>query len=303
MGKLIVMIGISGSGKSTAAKKYLGTFGGTIVNRDKIRELLFGYTEETVKHYYNRSDLKACESRVTEVEHLLIKDGLKKGDVVVDATHLKLQYINQLKKKFHYVNHQYHLIDTPVDIAISRDLARTRSIGESIIKRQHEDLQNLKKVFNFATYVADVTPIVQYSGKTPCVLIDLDGTLALHTSGRNPFDWSRVAEDSLNLKVAEVMDALTNNREHKIYIVSGRDAICRELCEQWLDRNGVEYDALFMRAEKDSRPDYVIKEEIWRELAKDHYIDFIIDDRLQVVEHAERLGLFCFNVNQKMEDF
>lgn len=303
MSKLVVMIGISGSGKSTAAKKYIGTFGGIIVSRDKIRELLFGYTEETVKHYYNRGDVKKYEEEVTRVEHLLIKDGLKHGDVVVDATHLKLQYINKLKKKFHYVNHVYHYCDTPLDLAISRDLGRKRIVGESIIRRQYEDLQNLKRNFNFSPYIADITPIVQDPGKSPCILVDLDGTLALHTSGRSPFDWKRVGEDSVNRPVADFLKAIERENYPQVMIVSGRDESCRAETQQWLTKNQIDFDQLYMRPEKDQRPDYIIKEEIWRKIAENHFIEYIIDDRLQVTEHAERLGLFCFNVNQKMEDF
>lgn len=296
------MIGISGSGKSTAAKKYIGTFGGIIVSRDKLRELLFGYTEETVKHYYNRGDVKKYEEEVTRVEHLLIKDGLKHGDVVVDATHLKLQYINKLKKKFHYVNHVYHYCDTPLDLAISRDLGRKRIVGESIIRRQYEDLQNLKRNFNFSPYIADITPIVQDPNKPSCILVDLDGTLALHTSGRSPFDWKRVGEDSVNIPVLDLINTYSSSST-EIFIVSGRDSVCREECIKWLKDKGVFFQKLYMRPEKDQRPDYIIKEEIWREIAKDHYIEYIIDDRTQVVEHAVRLGLFVYDVNQTKEEF
>lgn len=63
MSKIILTIGISGSGKSTWAhtqwkKDPLNTI---IVNRDKIRELLFGYTEISVSSLYSRKDLRKLE--------------------------------------------------------------------------------------------------------------------------------------------------------------------------------------------------------------------------------------------------
>jgi predicted kinase len=73
-GKLILLCGISNSGKSTFASttvqhnpdRYI------CVNRDKIRELLYGYTEQNIKEYYFRSDFNRLEERVSDVEESLI---------------------------------------------------------------------------------------------------------------------------------------------------------------------------------------------------------------------------------------
>ena len=43
------------------------------------------------------------------------------------------------------------------------------------------------------------------------------------------------------------------------------------------------------------RKDYIIKEEMWRDICSRYYISQMFDDRDQVVEHARLLG---FNVNQ-----
>ena len=44
------------------------------------------------------------------------------------------------------------------------------------------------------------------------------------------------------------------------------------------------------------RPDWVIKEEMWRDLATRYNIVGMFDDRLQVVRRARALGLKVFNV-------
>lgn len=43
-------------------------------------------------------------------------------------------------------------------------------------------------------------------------------------------------------------------------------------------------------------PDWKIKEDMWREIAKEHYIIGMFDDRLQVVRRARALNLKVFNV-------
>jgi len=67
MSKLILLCGISNSGKSTYSstavqhnpEKYVR------VNRDKLREMLYGYTEESVKNYYHRNDMYRLEVQKT----------------------------------------------------------------------------------------------------------------------------------------------------------------------------------------------------------------------------------------------
>lgn len=90
MNKLIILVGISGSGKSTFAstmvrhnpERYV------IVNRDKIRELLYGYTEETISEYYQRNDLNKLEKQVTAYEDILIKQGLSIGKMSLLMLHI-----------------------------------------------------------------------------------------------------------------------------------------------------------------------------------------------------------------------
>ncbi|MDC7248563.1 MAG: AAA family ATPase, partial [Sphaerochaetaceae bacterium] len=98
--ELIVTIGISGSGKSSWAAKMVqeAIDKYVVVNRDKIRELLFGYTEEGIKDYYFRDDLRKLEKQVNRYEDLLIKEALAQGKTpIIDATHLKREYLTRFK--------------------------------------------------------------------------------------------------------------------------------------------------------------------------------------------------------------
>ena len=59
-----------------------------------------------------------------------------------------------------------------------------------------------------------------------------------------------------------------------------------------------------MRAAKDQRPDYIIKEELLREqIAPKYNLLAMWDDRLQVTREYYRLGIFTHNVNQGMVQF
>ena len=44
------------------------------------------------------------------------------------------------------------------------------------------------------------------------------------------------------------------------------------------------------------RPDWVVKEEMWKNISKQYNIIAMYDDRLQVVRRARALGLKVFNV-------
>jgi hypothetical protein len=45
-----------------------------------------------------------------------------------------------------------------------------------------------------------------------------------------------------------------------------------------------------MRAVSDTRSDYLVKEDMWRNICEANYIVMMMDDRSQVVHHARALG-------------
>lgn len=294
MKKIIVLVGISGSGKSTYASSLVQNdpqeF--VLVNRDKIRELLFGYTEESISSYYQRGDLSALEKQVTLYEDTLIHEGLNLDKtVVVDATHLEKRYLERYK--FWNVPVEYKYFDVELGVAIWRDLKRARTVGEEVIKRQYDKYKNLEKVENFEPVLFE-----QNKSNVPCIIYDIDGTIA-EKGDRNAFDWKRVGEDMTIDRVVATIDWLSEINEDNrpiIIVCTGRDAVCEEETIEWLKGNAILYDKVYFRPEKDQRPDWVVKEEMWREIAKDHYIVGMYDDRNQVTRRARALGLKVFQV-------
>lgn len=298
-GYLTVMIGISGSGKSTFAKRVYDANPKTtlIVNRDKIRELLFGYTESTINEYYVRPDMFSCEKEVTKFEDILIKQGLQdQKNVIVDATHLRAKYLNRFKD----FNVQVDYVPLEVDLKTCQERAknRIRSVDAGIVEKQHKAFRNLFKYTDFQSYIPsteDVQTYVYSKDKEDCVIFDIDGTLA-KMDGRSPFDWSRVEEDELNMPVYTAYlahKALGN----KIVICTGRDGVCATETKSWLSGYEIEYDEFHIREVNDCRKDYLIKEEIWKDINSRYNIVCIYDDRDQVVHHARSLGIAVFQVD------
>lgn len=296
MRKLIVTVGISGSGKSTWAKEQWekNTLKTIVVNRDKIREALFGYTESSIKEYYGRTDIGKLEKEVTLYEDTIINEGLCQGKtVIVDATHLKMAYL----KRFEYWNVpiEYVYFDITLKEALTRDMGRVRQVGEEVITKQysHYLLVAINKLENFV-------PITFENNRNlpPCIIYDVDNTIA-KMQDRGAFEWHKVLGDYAVHEVVSTIDWIKDLEEVKrptVIIVSGRDGVCYEDTKLWLEDNMIYYDQLILRKEKDQRADWIIKEEIWREIAKSHYIVGMYDDRNSIVRRSRALGLKVFQV-------
>ena len=299
-GKIIATIGVSGAGKSTFAhEKWMeDPLNSIIVNRDSIRQALYGYLPENVNPYYDRPDFGKLEKQVTKYEDVLIHEALNEGKtVIVDATHLTEAYINRFK--FWNVPVELVWFDVLLKEALVRNSSRVRQVPEDFIHKQYGKYLRLRKDFVFGH---TPTTIELNPDLPPCYLLDIDGTIAHMNGKRGAFDWKQVGVDDVCLSLKPVVQAINhfaepgNTNSVKLIVVSGRDGVCRPETLKWLSDNGIDYDELHMRIEKDQRPDWQIKEEIWRELAKKYNILALFDDRLQVVRRARALGLKVFNV-------
>ena len=143
-------------------------------------------------------------------------------------------------------------------------------------------------------------PVRLYSG-TPnapkAIIVDLDGTLFHMNGKRGAFEWDKVDVDDIDPFVKETID-LYRAAGYKIILSSGRDSCCRVLTEKSLADNNVKYDALFMRAEGDQRPDRMAKSDIfWNNIAPFYDVKLSLDDRDQVVELYRSMGIKVYQVN------
>ena len=295
MKSIEILVGISNSGKSTFAhQEWLKDPESTlIVNRDKIRELLFSYSEQSISEYYHRDDVYKLEKEVTKYENLLIKEGLNDDKrVIVDATHLALKYL----KRFEFFNVPTTLktFSIPLKDALERNSARNRSVDKNIIEKQWNRFNSLISVLEKEPLTFQTSKIELDAELPDCIIFDIDGTLA-HMKDRSPYDWRRVDEDIVDRGVKNACRSAIDS-DNYLVICTGRDAVCYNETQKWLEEHHIKYDSILMRPENDNRPDWIVKEEMWRVIAKNHNIVAIYDDREQVVQRARSLGLKVFQV-------
>lgn len=265
--------GLPGSGKSTWAKELLEQNPNSYkrINKDELRLMLD-----------NGNFSKDSEKFVLKVRDSLILLALSEGRyVIVDDTNLHPkheQHIKNLVKGYGKVEIR-DFTDVPIEWCIKRDLARPVSVGEKVIREMHN--QFLKPKVKAVEFI---------DGLPRAVICDLDGTLCL-LNGRNPYDASTCENDELNKVVASIIKGKT------VLFTSGREDKYREQTVKFLTRHNILYENLWMRKSGDSRKDSIIKEEIYNDHIKGKYnIEFVLDDRNQVVELWRSLGLICLQV-------
>ena len=142
---------------------------------------------------------------------------------------------------------------------------------------------------------------------TKIVIFDIDGTLAdlshrLHYVKQKPKRWPEflaLAKDDAPIWPVVTLYNLIGHGsgyEVKRVLVSGRSEKIRDDTETWLQAHGIHHNGLYMRPDKDCRPDYVLKKEILGQIYKDFNdaeILFVVDDRQTVVDMWRAEGLIC----------
>jgi len=224
----------------------------------------------------------------------MINEALASGKTpIVDATHLNIKYLQEFA--FWSVPVELVWFDINPGTAFERINLRVRKVSKEVLDKQYSQYKQLKK--RAATNPEDFgfAPVkLEQNIKLPkCVIFDIDGTLA-RMNFRNPYDWHLVDTDSVDLPTAQMLKDLYESGNTKILICTGRDGVCLNLTQTWLKNNNIPYHGIFIRPKGDQRPDWVVKEEIWRKIIKMYYIEYLIDDRNQVVRRGRALGLKIF---------
>lgn len=283
--EMVLCRGISASGKSTYAKVWAASAENRLrVSRDDIRMVTFGK--------WHGVD----ENIVTAIEDATITAALKAGwSVIVDDTNITERYVWRLAAIGHRFGARVTVKEFDVDLeeAIRRNAARAAAGGndvpEDVIRKQYKRLKSSK----FELRLPEYTPHSYSPDKDDCILVDVDGTLAM-MGDRSPYDWKRVGEDSVVEHVAEIVNALAV--DNTVIIMSGRDGVCYPETTQWLDKYIV-YDEIHMRAAGDMRPDSIVKYELFDEFVRPRFnVKFVLDDRQQVVDMWRALGIPCLQV-------
>lgn len=286
--KLLVLKGLPASGKSTFAKKLLEFDNWTRTNKDTIREDLFHGA-------YKRKD----EKKVVKERNRLITEALEKGiNVVVDDTNLNPVHIKELASIARQYSAIFEVDDgflgVPLQVCIDRDKDRDKSVGETVIREMFH--KYIKKSFTALKY----NPLLPMA-----IIVDIDGTLAHMGDNRRPYDWAKVGGDEIDSGVAHLVDAIKYAGYAKVFLFSGRDAVCRPETEEWLERNDIEYDLLAMRPKDNNEDDRFIKQAMLeKHIIGQYNVLFVVDDRPKVCRMwRDEFGLRVMQVGDPHWEF
>ncbi len=284
MAKLIATRGLPGSGKTTWAEKYiLEREAGTVVrvNRDSLRAMC----------HAGRWKGDKTERMIRQFRNQIVKDALfRRADVIVDDTNLSRHTLGELESIAADCHAEFEIrdfTDVPLDTCIERDLRRTNSVGEKVIRRMYRE------------HLAPKVEAPEFDSDLPdAIIVDVDGTLAINDGHRGHYDFSEVGRDKPNQPIIDlVADRLWRWGELDILVFSGRDDSCSTATALWLARYGVPYHKLYLRKTGDKRKDAVVKREMYEEHVRGKYnVLYVIDDRNQVVEMWRSLGLTVLQV-------
>lgn len=277
MKKVIITRGLPGSGKSTWVKSIIKANSNSYkrINNDDLRAMV------DCGHYSS-----ANEKFINDLTDLFIMKAIAEGKhAIVDNTNLNMKHINritQLVKGLAQVEINDSFLQVPVEMCILNDLKRANSVGKDVIMDMYEK------------HVKKTEPITQNPDATNAIIVDIDGTLA-HMKGRSPYDWDRVGEDECDTIIKGIVNEYDNYGV--VIVMSGRDASCRAITEKWLNDNNIVWDTLLMRDEGDMRKDSIVKRELFDTYIAGHYfIEYVLDDRQQVVDMWRDMGLKCLQV-------
>lgn len=286
MKTIYILKGLPASGKSTWSKAQLDANPNSYkrINKDDLRAMLD-----------NSNWSRGNEKFVLTIRDLMIKEALKAGKhVISDDTNLAAKHetrIRQLAKEYcNETGEQVEVVvkffEVSLEECIRRDLTRNRSVGEQVIRSMYKKF--IDKTLQHPT------PLVQDTTLPKAIICDLDGTLAI--LDRNPYHTAECEADRVNQPIANMVKTY-KKLGYQILIVSGRQDKYLPESKNWLDKHEIPYDYIALRKAADSGKDSFTKEAIFEEEIKGKwYVEFVLDDRNQVVNMWRKLGLTCCQV-------
>lgn len=301
MPTLAITRGPQGAGKTALARKWAAPTHAVRLSRDDFRSMCFnrhGILDNNDENIITRMITAAAETALRA-----------NRDVVIDATNLRARHARVWADLAAAHHAQFETLDVPTTMeeCIRRDIERGekggRMVGREVIENTFRRFpQPWPKITPTQGGILPIDPYIPAPGTPDAWIVDIDGTLARHTD-RSPYDYTRVGEDELIDPTADIVFALSESG-FRMILFSGRDDSCRADTVEWLDRNNVAFDELYMRRTGDKRKDNVVKLEMFNTHARSRFnVVGVIDDRLRVVRMWHQLGLTVFRVGDPDANF
>ncbi len=137
MKRLILLVGVPGSGKTTLAQNLVSK-GFDRLCADDIRLELYGDAAQ-------QGDPKRVFAIFFERFETLLKEG---KNIVVDNMNVKLEHrqqITAMARNSNYTNIQIWVLDVPLDICLARNRKRERQVPEDVITNSFNTLNRQGK--------------------------------------------------------------------------------------------------------------------------------------------------------------
>lgn len=276
--KLVILRGLPASGKSFWADEYITEHPNFVkIEKDQIRKDSRLFKDG---HYVHK---RGDEGIVLKERDRLIRQAFSEGKSVISSdTNLVQKHITQLSNIAKQNKAEVEVIsflDVPIAELIERDKKREDAVGEQVIRRM------------FHTQVGKMPTFLKYDPNLETIVAcDVDGSLTNGPKDRSPYEWHKVSNDDINLGVSAILDGIKTIGLYKVFLFSGRDEVCRPETEEWLERNDIEYDELYMRRSDHldetggQVKDTLVKSEMVEKYIRGKYnVLFWIDDRPQIV--------------------
>lgn len=133
-------------------------------------------------------------------------------------------------------------------------------------------------------------------------IFDVDGTLCdvrsirhfVEREGAGAKDFNAFHAASIDCPVnGDVKALLLLSREagFRTVVVTGRPARWSFLTSVWLQENGIPYDELVLRVERDTRSDREVKRDIALQLTARYTVRFAVDDRSDILDIWNDAGI------------
>lgn len=311
--KLILCRGIQGSGKSFFARSW--------VLKDPEHRIRFN--NDDIRNMMGKYWVPSRENIIKDLKIEFAKSCMKNGwDIVVDNMNLnpkEVKFWEDLVEDNNYAvrvsgenpsfcyrtNYLYEMefkdFWTPVEECIRRDKERPNPIGEKVIKetwrkyRQFILEEQIKSLKN--------RKLVQDSYKPDALVIDMDATVCLNTTGR-PFYGDNAASGMVNdepiNEICELVRTLQKSGNYAVIVVSGRENTTeiREATERWLHNNDIWPTEVFLRAAGDYSKGEVCKKNLIEHVLRTYNVQFIIEDNTRCVKMYRDMGLTVLQPNE-----
>jgi len=139
------------------------------------------------------------------------------------------------------------------------------------------------------------------------VIFDIDGTIADNThrqhyvAGKKK-DWKGFLSEMDHdepiqsiITLIQIIHRDSHPLRARVMLVTGRPEYYRPTTFSWLTKHKIFYDQLLMRKDGDHREDWLVKEDILKELIERFGAKpiFVVDDRQQVVDMWRRHKITC----------